>query len=392
MMKKKKSGLAAGLLLLAALMAGCGSSKYNSAGSTDAGYGAANNSFAAADTASLTEMADMNFYDEAAAAEEYYEYEEAGAGSNAEILEENSQSSERKLIKTVDLQAETENYDVLITNLENQIVSLGGYIEYQSQYNGSSYAGYDETRNAYMQIRIPAQRLSEFVVKIGEESNITSKEERVEDVTLQYVDLESHRNALSIEQERLLELLERAETIEDIIALEQRLSDVRYQLESMESQIRTLINQVDYSTVNLSIQEVRRLTPVEEKSVWDKMKNGFVKSIYRIGDDIEYEMIRFVINIPYFIIWIVIIIVIILILRAIAKRRKIKLSDVKEKVFSYLKDFWLHRKYRKAAKRKKEMAEYKEALAQEKMAEKEITEAIAESEEKTEQKEKEETK
>mgnify|MGYP002226154573 CR=1 FL=1 len=85
-------------------------------------------------------------------------------------------------------------------------------------------------------------------------------------MTLTYVDLQSHRDALQTEQERLLQLLEQAESIEDIITIEQRLSDVRYQLESMESQLRSYDNQVDYSTVYLYIDEVEVYTPVEEET------------------------------------------------------------------------------------------------------------------------------
>ena len=222
---------------------------------------------------------------------------------------ENVQQSQRKLIKTVDLNVETESYDTLVAGLESQIAELGGYIEYQYQYNGSGYSNYQETRYANMQVRIPVNRLEEFIVRVGEQSNITNKEERVEDVTLRYVDLESHKNALMTEQERLLDLLTVAETVEDIITIEQRLSDVRYQLESMESQLRTLDNQIDYSTINLSIREVKRLTPTQEKTVWDKIKNGFSESIYNVGHGMMNFFIWFVVNIPYIVIWAVVIFV-----------------------------------------------------------------------------------
>lgn len=54
-------------------------------------------------------------------------------------------------------------------------------------------------------------------------------------MTLEYVDLESHKKTLQAEHERLLQLMEQAESIEDIITIEQRLSNVQYQLESMEA-------------------------------------------------------------------------------------------------------------------------------------------------------------
>ena len=316
-MNQKRTGLClTGLLLAASLFTGCGSSKesYSAAAAENSAAYDTGGVYATTDTAAAAEM-DYEF-----SMSEEAKLEEAGMGP----LEENVQATERKLIKTVDLSVETEEYDTLLANLEQQIAGLGGYIEYQNQYNGSYYSGYQETRDAFMQIRIPVKHMDEFVVNVGEWTNIRNKEERVEDVTLQYVDLESRKKALTTEQDRLLELLEKAESVEDIISIEARLSDVRYELESMESQLRTLNNQIDYSTINLSIQEVRRLTPTEEKSVWDKMRNGFVKTIYNIGDDIEYGFIWFVVNIPYFIIWIVIIVVVILVFRTWRKKRRKK--------------------------------------------------------------------
>ena len=316
-MNQKRTGLClTGLLLAASLFTGCGSSKesYSAAAAENSAAYDTGGVYATADTAAAAEI-DYEF-----SVSEEAKFEEAGM----EPLGENAQAVERKLIKTVDLSVETEEYDTLLANLEQQIAGLGGYIEYQNQYNGSYYSGYQDTRNAYMQIRIPVEHMDEFVVNVGEWTNIRNKEERVEDVTLQYVDLESRKKALTTEQDRLLELLEKAESVEDIISIEARLSDVRYELESMESQLRTLNNQIDYSTINLNIQEVRRLTPTEEKSVWDKMRNGFVKTIYNIGDDIEYGFIWFVVNIPYFIIWIVIIAVVIIGFRAWRKKRRKK--------------------------------------------------------------------
>ena len=201
-------------------------------------------------------------------------------------------------------------------------------IEYQYQYNGSKYSSYQGTRNAQLDIRIPAERLDEFVDTVGEQSNITNKVEQVEDVTLQYVDLESRKKALVTEQDRLLELLTQAEKVEDIIIIEQRLSEVRYELESMESQLRALLNQVDYSTVHLSIDEVRQYTPTEEKSLFEKMKNGFVRSLYRIGADGEEVFLWFVSSIPYFVIWGVIIAIVIVLFKRHRRKKKAKTEAV----------------------------------------------------------------
>ncbi len=109
--------------------------------------------------------------------------------------------------------------------------------------------------------------------------------------------------------DRLLEFLGRAETVEEIIALEERLSEVRYQLESMESQLRTMDNLIEYSTVKINISEVRELTVVkeEEPTAWERIAEGFLKSLSNIGNGIEEAGIWFLVNIPYLLIWAVII-------------------------------------------------------------------------------------
>ncbi|MFW5632201.1 MAG: DUF4349 domain-containing protein, partial [Acetivibrio ethanolgignens] len=134
------------------------------------------------------------------------------------------------------------------------------------------------------------------------------------------------------EQERLLELLERAETIEDIITLESRLSDVRYQIESMESQLRTMDNQVTYSTVYLFISEVTRLTPVNEQSVWEKITTGFADSLVNVGNGIVDLAIGFVINLPYLVVWAAVVAVLVILIRLIIRKKRQKKQRKEEKV------------------------------------------------------------
>ena len=84
---------------------------------------------------------------------------------------------------------ETEDYTQLVTDIQEQVVALGGYIEQFESYNENSIGG----RSANLTLRIPADQLDSFVTRVDEVSNVISRQESVEDVTLQYVDLESHR-------------------------------------------------------------------------------------------------------------------------------------------------------------------------------------------------------
>lgn len=332
------------IFAIATVIAACGS----------AGGGAKTMSLEAAPAAATEEIAyeDSMAYDTAAsydggvvlsngAKSASYDYGEAEAAeepvSEEGYVQESTGQGEvaapetsRKLIKTVNILAETEDFDTLVPGLQKQVEALGGYIEYISVYDVHSYYVEDQQvkqRCANVTARVPKEKLDGFLVQVGEQTNITSRAENVEDVTLQYVDLESHKKALATEQERLLALMEKAETVEDIIAIEGRLSEVRYQLESMESQLRTYDNQIDYSTVELSITEVRKYSPPQEATVWQRIESGFMKSLDDIGFGIRDFAIRFVIDIPYIVLWlagIAVAVIVVRILWKVWKKRRAK--------------------------------------------------------------------
>lgn len=321
------TGVLAAAMALGLMLTGCGSSSKSAA--MDSGA-TANGSAAAAGAAQAADLYSYYAADTAAAAEETaYEMDmDTGAGAESPQV----QDTQRKLIRNVNLDVETEDFDELLENLQSKTERLGGYIEESYTYNGSSYYGRG-TRNANLTIRIPAEQLNEFLSAVSDASNVISRNESITDVTLQYVDMESHKKVLEAEQERLLELMEQAENIEDIIALESRLSDVRYQIESMESQLRTLSNQVSYSTVWLSIREVEVYTPVKEQTTWEKITSGFRNSLFNVGNGFLNFGINVIIDLPYLIVWAVIIVLIVLIVRLFVKRRIRKLQKRREAAY-----------------------------------------------------------
>lgn len=193
------------------------------------------------------------------------------------------QNENRKWIVTVNISAETEDMDVLLAQLEAQVGEMNGYVESQNIYNGSAFSGQRRYRNAELTIRIPADRVDGFVSRVDGISNVVSSGQNRVDVTLTYADVESRLNALRAEEARLLELMAQAENMSELLEIEGRLTDVRYQLESAASRLKLYDNQVDYATVYLSISEVQEYTPTEEKNVWQRIADGFVKSLKGLG-------------------------------------------------------------------------------------------------------------
>lgn len=209
---------------------------------------------------------------------------------------------DRKLIRTITMNAETEELETLLTALEEKIAELGGYVENREVYNGSAYATH-RYRNANLTIRIPAENADGFVAHVSGVSNVVSSNENIEDVTLTYVDTESRVKALETERDRLLELMEQAETMSDLLEIEGRLTEVRYELESVASRLKTLDNQVNYATVHLRISEVQEYTPVAEKTAWQRITEGFVDSLEGIWDGAVEAFIWVLANSPYLVVF-----------------------------------------------------------------------------------------
>ncbi len=295
-------------------MVGCGASSKDVSQST--------NEFAAADSAAVAESGGG-----------IYEMKAVETPEEEAALEEDGQTvndQRRKLIKTVDMDVETKNFDALIAHVEKQVEALGGYVESSDVYNGSYTSDY-RSRNARITARIPAERLDDFVADVAEQSNITSKNESVEDVTLQYVDLESHKRALQTEQESLLSMLENAETIEDILAINSQLTDVRYQLDSMESQLRTYDNKINYSTVHLYVDEVEQYVPYVAQTPWERISQGFTENLYKVGNGIANFFIELIIALPIIAVAAVIIGAVIAILFVTIRRSEKKARERREK-------------------------------------------------------------
>lgn len=225
-------------------------------------------------------------------------YDEAGSGisNTATAMPEN-----QKLIRTVYMDAQTTSMDGVMSWLENRVAELGGYFEQKSIRRSGSRDDGSYYRYADMVIRVPAENLDSFLAQIGENTVVTSTREETENVTLQYVSTKSRVEALETEQKRLLELLEEAGSMEDLLTIEERLTDVRWELENYASQLRVLDNQVDYSTVYLNINEVDKPKVVTERTVWQKIGDGFAENTIDLWDGIVAVFVWLLSSMPFLI-------------------------------------------------------------------------------------------
>ncbi len=232
--------------------------------------------------------------------------------------------SARKMIKTANLSVETKNFDEFMAKLESNIFTMGGYLS-SSSINGTSFQS-EKVRYANLTVRIPSDTYDAFVSGIGGYGNVTYRTESVNDVTMAYVDTESRIKAYETEYATLLEILEKADNLNDVLVIQNRITEVTYQLESYRSQLRKYDDLISYCTVHLNISEVVELTEIKEppKTVSERMSQGLSNTWKQLTDDAEDFAVSFVSSLPVLVIWAVIIVVCVIIIKAIVAKEKKK--------------------------------------------------------------------
>lgn len=245
---------------------------------------------------------------------------EQGADTNGTEFEQvEGVNTEQKLIKTVNMSAETTEFDTLVADVRAKTESAGGYVENSDI--GGNY-GMDMTRYAYLVLRIPADQLDNFVNGLKDTTNVRSFSENTEDVTLQYTDLDTHIKALREELDALFSMMEQATSMEDILAIQSQITEVRYEIENYESQLRVYDNQVIYSTVYLDLYEVNRESSAAGTTFGERVKIKFNDNLYQMRQGFQNFMVGLLGGLPILLPIVVICVVVVVVLRKIWKKRK----------------------------------------------------------------------
>lgn len=231
----------------------------------------------------------------------------------------------RKIIEKIEMTLQTKTFDNLILDIEGKIKALGGYVE-SSEITGREIES-NNNRRATLKVRIPKTKSEEFSSFVSETSVIIRRAVTTEDVTLTYVDIESRLKALQTEKESLEKLLATASTVEDIIAVREKLTSVIGEIEAYSSKLRTFDNLVDYTTITLWVQEVERTKVVEKQNAWQEIGTNLKNNFANLWDLIVDVFVFAVSSIPYLIIPAVAVIVFIIAFMISKRKKKAKKSN-----------------------------------------------------------------
>ena len=319
---KRNLALILALLMAVTLLAGCGAS---TAASADK-YAASGDVPMAEAPMPAPEAGMMYDYGvtEEAVEMESTAYDDTAMGVSGNTAPANTS---RKLIRNVELYLETREFDTAVEEINKLVAELGGYIEY-SDISGRSlnFQGDYYRRNAKFVARVPAEKLNQATEALDSLCNVTSRSESVNDITDAYYDVDGRLRTLRVEEERLLALLEKAEKLEDMLTIESHLSEVRYQIERLTGQLNRYDSQVNYSTVNMYLEEVVEYTAQKAEPITfgQRIGDAFEDSLKFIGSFGEGLVVLLVGVLPFLLVYGGILLVVVLVVLKVVRTAKAK--------------------------------------------------------------------
>lgn len=208
--------------------------------------------------------------------------------------------SQHKIIYSGEVSMETLDFDDAVVEIQAYVNRLGGYAE--SSYIEGRRIGQTagtSRRNASFTFRIPQQRFDGFTEGLKDFGNVLSASSHGENITEQYFDTEARLTSLRIQEERMLGLLERAESMEDILRIESELSHLRYQIESFTGSLQKWDSLVQFATMRVNLREVSEITPDPDTRKWGtEIRDAFNDSVVAVIRTLQNLVVTLIMLIP----------------------------------------------------------------------------------------------
>lgn len=206
-----------------------------------------------------------------------------------------TETKEMKVIKSGSISVETDDYEKFLDELSSEIQSLGGFLESN---NTEVYQVYENEKLMYgsLKLRVPEESFYELIDYLDESSEVRRKNINETDVTKEYYEKDNKVKNLEVQEEHLRALFEKAQTVEEMLLIENELRRVRTEIDALNTSLSDIDDRASMSTVNLEVQEVltANFAITNQDSVWERAKEGFINTVNGIIRAVENLLIYIV--------------------------------------------------------------------------------------------------
>jgi len=214
-----------------------------------------------------------------------------------------AQANNQMVIYQAELELRVKNFEDTAQNLEEKAKQYGGYIAESSVTKDGT-----EQVSGSMKLRIPQAHFQEFLNDSeGQAAEVLKRNINGQDVTEEYVDLESRLKSKRAVEERLLSFMKNAAKTEDLLKISADLASVQEEIEVIEGRMKYLENQTSLSTVSITLYETKVLVPELDKdqlNTWEKTKKQFMNSTNLILAALSGLVVFILGNLPILIIFV----------------------------------------------------------------------------------------
>lgn len=255
---------------------------------------------------------------------EIYDEEEGASASSGgfEIDTANIPDTNRKLVFSASFTIESTNYGEDYNNILNKLKECNGYVQSEDT-NGTPPDVTDVIgRSSDLVLRVPIDNFEKFFTSISGVGKTMNQTRGTDDISGSYYDTEARIKLLEDRKDRLMGYLEEAVKPADIIAYEQELSDVLYELDQLQGSKRHMDDLVDYTTVSLYLYEVVEGSNIvfdeEGRPLNERAGDAFTKSATGVGRFLEDFAVGFAAAGPVLILVAVIVVIALLIIKLVS--------------------------------------------------------------------------
>jgi len=209
--------------------------------------------------------------------------DEVGIEGTKERLGIGAAVADRKVIKNALISIEVIDLDAAFDRLAKIAEDSGGYIQSSST---AVTDGDGERKTGNIILRVPQDAFSSVLVSISKLGDVVQKTVSGDDVTMEYFDTKARLKVLQKKENRLLELLGRAGKLEEILQVEDKLSEVRNEIEQLQGRLKFLNQSTAMATIKVNIKEKpspdNRIEGVSIREIWDKTSAAFIFSFNKL--------------------------------------------------------------------------------------------------------------